>query len=148
MLNKSPVCGAWEDWFELPMSNKSSVLGYATALLWLMKSNAKSCFFSASGFGGALPPMSRRSATGAGSGAFYFFLSGDSFLSFDFLVFGWWTGGSSSELLESETTGLFFLDVFVSMCCLVFGFSFFGSSFFWGAVDLPHGPPTDEEVPW
>ena len=76
-----------------------------------------------------LPPMSRRSTTGSGSGLFassasFCFFPLPLFPFLDSRVFGWEISSSNSELLDSDSTGLFFFEVLVSMCFFVVGFSF------------------------
>ena len=93
-----------------------------------MKSNANPSFFSL--VVDPLPPMSRRSTTGSGSGllassASFCFFPLPLFPLLESRVFGCEISSSNSELLDSDSTGLFFFDVFVSMCFFVVGFSFF-----------------------
>ena len=122
-----------------------------------MKSNANSYPFFASLAVDPLPPMSRRSATGSGSG---FFTSSVSFcffppvLLFPFFVsrvLGYAISSSNSELLESESpTGLFFFEVLVSICFFVVDFSFFvvsGVLLVLLVEPFPHGPYPPTDVP-
>lgn len=97
-----------------------------------MKSKANSYFWLAflSSVVDPLPPMSRRSVTGSGSAfgdSFSFFEEFLPLSFFDYRVFGYFISSSNSELLDSDSTTLFFLvDVFGLTCCfLAAGFSFF-----------------------
>ena len=113
-----------------------------------MKSKAKS-FFSPPADVDPLPPMSSRSATGSGSGFFasscsFGFLPVLLFPFFESRVLGCEISSSNSELLDSDSTGLFFL-VLMSMCFLVDGFlvDSVGLLLLVGVEPFPHGPEVD-----